>query len=80
MPVDQAPPSEPVRTNWKDVEVIFADGSKGPAKAAYVGEGWCDVISDHGDYTARFWVRSDGSADPPMNLCRLAEPFSKGLP
>ena len=78
--VDQAPPSAPVRTDWQDVEIVLADGSRRPAKAAYVGEGWCDTIVDHGDFTARLWVRADGSAELPMHPCRLAAPFAQVRP
>lgn len=60
---------------WQDVEIVFANGSTGLARAAYVGDGWCDVVVDHGDYTTRIWVRADGTADLPMNPCRLARPM-----
>lgn len=62
---------------WKDVTVVFADGSTRPAKAAYAGEGWCDVIVDHDNYAARFWAKSDGTVDLPMNPVRLEKPFNQ---
>lgn len=48
-------------TKWLDVELIFANGQRGPAKAAYVGEGWCDVIAPFYEASVRLWCRSDGS-------------------
>lgn len=64
-------------SDWQDVEIVFADGTTGPAKAAYAGDGWCDVVAERGDMTARFWVKADGTADLPMNPCRLSKPLEK---
>lgn len=62
---------------WLDVTLVYADGTEGPAKAAYSGEGWCDVVSPMGaDGYARSWVRADGTAQLPMNPVQLARPFT----
>ena len=61
--------------DWRDVEIVLANGEQRPAKACYVGDGWCDVIVESGEMTARLWVLADGSTDLPMNPCRLAKPF-----
>lgn len=62
--------------DWKNVEIVFADGSTGPARAADVGEGWCDVIAERDGIRARLWCKSDGTVDLPFNPCRLAKPFA----
>lgn len=63
--------------SWLDVEVVYADETRGPAKAAYAGEGWCDVVAPLGDGQVRFWARSDGLADRLFNPVRLAKPWDE---
>lgn len=62
---------------WTAVEFVFANGTTGPGEAADVGEGWCDCIAPLGDGQVRFWAKSDGSVNPPMNVVRLAKPFAE---
>jgi hypothetical protein len=64
-------------SQWVDVELIYANGERGVAKAAYAGDGWCDVIAPFADANARFWVKSSGETDPPFNPVRLAQPWSE---
>ena len=61
---------------WRDVDIVFADGSTGPAKAAHVGDGWCDVIAERDGVRYRLWVRASGEVDLPMNPCRLSKPWA----
>ena len=60
--------------DWRDVDIVFADGSTGPAKAAYVGDGWCDVVVEGSG--ARLWVRANGEVSLPENPCRLAKSWT----
>lgn len=62
--------------DWRSVDIVFADGSTGPAKAAYSGDGWCDVAVERGGIFYRLWVRANGEVDLPMNPCRLAKPWT----
>jgi hypothetical protein len=63
-------------SKWKDVEFVMADGPIEKGQAANVGEGWCDCVIESADFgTVRFWAKSDGSVDLPMNPVRLTKPF-----
>lgn len=64
-------------TTWLDVELILANGERGAAKAAYAGDGWCDVIAPFGEGQVRLWVRADGSTREPFNPVHLAKPWSE---
>lgn len=64
-------------SHWVDVEFVFADGSKGPGKAARVGNTMCDCISELDGITTRFWANTDGTSNPPYTNVRLAKPFDE---
>jgi hypothetical protein len=65
---------------WRAVEIVYADESTGPAKAAYSGDGWVDVIAPFGEGHARFWVKASGALDLPFVPTRLAKPWAEYAP
>lgn len=68
------------KAKWVDVEFVFADGSKGPGKAARVDSNTCDCIADLGEMTTRFWANANGTTNPPYTNVRLAKPFDEYAP